>query len=42
MEQVASAQMQNYNSSSTSPCTSHRFIHIVSDKTKKIPRVVDI
>jgi hypothetical protein len=35
MEQTTGAQVQNCNSSSISP-------HIVSDKTKEIPRVGDI
>ncbi len=35
-------QVQNYSSSSTSPHTSHGSTHIVSDKTKEIPRVQDI
>jgi hypothetical protein len=35
IEQATGAQVQNCNSSSTSP-------HIVSNKTKKIPRVGDI
>jgi hypothetical protein len=42
MEQAASAQPQNYNNSSISPCTSHRSTYIVLDKTEEIPRVVDI
>jgi hypothetical protein len=35
-------QVQNYSNSSISPHTSHGSTHIVSDKTKEIPRVQDI
>jgi hypothetical protein len=42
MEQKASTQVQNCSSSCISPHTSHRFIHIVSHKTKEVPRVGDI
>jgi hypothetical protein len=42
MEQVAGTQVQNCNSNSTSPRTLHRSTHIVSDKTKKIPKAGDI
>jgi hypothetical protein len=42
MEQGGGAQVQNYNTSSTSPCTLHRSTHIMLDKTKEIPKVVDI
>jgi hypothetical protein len=42
MEQAAGAQVLNCNNSSTSPRTSHRFTHIVLDKTKEISKVGDI
>jgi hypothetical protein len=42
MEQTVSTQVWNCSSSSISPCTSHRSIHIVSDKTKEIPNIGDI
>jgi hypothetical protein len=42
MDQAAGAQVQSYNNNSTSPRTSHRSIHIVSNITKEIPRVGDI
>jgi hypothetical protein len=42
MEQIAAAQVQSCNNSSTAPRTSHRFIHIMLDTTKTILRVGDI
>jgi hypothetical protein len=42
MEQGGGAQVQNYNSSSTSPYTLNRSTHIMLYKTKEIPKVVDI
>jgi hypothetical protein len=42
MEQVAGAQVQSCNNSSTSPRTSHRSTHIVLNTTKEIPKVGDI
>jgi len=40
MEQVAGTQVHNCNNNSTSPRTLHRFTHIMSDKTKEIPRAL--
>jgi hypothetical protein len=42
MEQAASAQVQSCSSNSTLARTLHRSIHIVSNRTKEIPRVGDI
>jgi len=42
MEQVAGAQMQSCNNSSTSPRTLYRSTHIMLDRTKEIPKVGNI
>jgi hypothetical protein len=42
MEQATNAQMYSCDNSSISPHTSHRSTHIVSNRTKEIPRVGNI
>jgi hypothetical protein len=42
MKQAANTKVQSCNNSSTSPRTSHKSTHIVSNGAKEVPRVGDI